>query len=195
VSDPSLNRVQVKLENRDAKQDPDYAALAIVRQVEMICHLWQQYISIALLPLASSSIVVRREMSVFNSQIINRIEALTNTVLQKVLDSESRMTLHNARSDDPPGIINWLSAQLLKQKRLDYKPRNDDIGTLGMNTEPCQMCCYSISKTLDAARENLSGMNQEVFLTEIGVAFQRRVPELLGGILSSDHWLASSSST
>ena len=83
----------MKLENRDVKQEPDYAALAIVRQVEMICHLWQQYISIALLPLASSSIVVRREMSVFNGQIINRIEALTNTVLQKVADSEICMVL------------------------------------------------------------------------------------------------------
>jgi len=94
VSNPTLDRVQVKLENREAKQEPDYAALAIVRQVEMICHLWQQYISIALLPLASSSIVVRREMSVFNSQMISRIEALTNTVLQRVSDSESRAILH-----------------------------------------------------------------------------------------------------
>ena len=76
------------------------------------------------------------------------------------------------KSNDPLGIINWLSAQLLKQKRLDYKPRNDDIGTIGMNTEPCQACCHSITKTLDAAKEYLSGMNQEVFLTEIGAAFQ-----------------------
>jgi hypothetical protein len=87
----------VKLENRDPKQEPDYAALAIVRQVELICHLWQQYVSIALLPLASSSIVVRREMSVFNNQIINRIEALTNAVLQKVSDSKRYIVLRNAK--------------------------------------------------------------------------------------------------
>ena len=85
------------MENKDPKQEPDYAALAIVCQVEMICHLWQQYISITLLPLASSSIVVRREMSVFNSQIINCIEALTNTVLQKLSDSEGCMAFHIRR--------------------------------------------------------------------------------------------------
>ena len=105
--------------------------------------------------------------------MINRIEALTNVILQKVSDSMDLISLHIANSDDSPGIINWLSGQLLKQKRLDYKPRNDDIGTLGMNTEPCQGCCYCITKTVEAAKENLSGMNQEVFLTEIGVAFQR----------------------
>ena len=185
----------MKLENRDPKQEPDYAALAIVRQVEMICHLWQQYISIALFPLASSSIVVRREMSVFNSQIINRIEALTNVVLQKVSDSESCMIFRLKGSNGPPGIISWLTGQLLKQKKLDYKPRNDDIGTLGTNTEPCQACCHSVTKTLEAAKENLSGMNQEVFLTEIGVAFQRRVPECVGGTISSANCPVSYSST
>jgi hypothetical protein len=91
-----LDRAQVKLENRDTKE-PDYAALAIVRQVEMICYLWQQYVSIALLPLASSSIIVRREMSVFNSQMINRIEALTNIILQKVSDSMNHIELHIAK--------------------------------------------------------------------------------------------------
>jgi len=72
-------------------------------------------------------------------------------------------------------IINWLSAQLTKQKRNDFKPRNDDLSFARVNTEPCLLCCESLEKVRDAAKQNLSGKNLEVFLTEIGVAFHRRV--------------------
>lgn len=43
---------------------------------------------------------------------------------------------------------------------------------MGMNTDACDLCCTSLMKAYDAAKENLSGVNQEVFLMEIGVGFQ-----------------------
>jgi len=70
-------------------------------------------------------------------------------------------------------IIGWLSNQLTKQKRNDFKPRNDDLSFARVNTEPCILCCESLEKVRDAANYNLSGKNLEVFLTEIGVAFHR----------------------
>jgi hypothetical protein len=70
-------------------------------------------------------------------------------------------------------IINWLSLQLLKQKRNDFKPRNDDLSFARVNTEPCVCCCDFLEKTREAGNQNLSGKNLEVFLTEIGVAFHR----------------------
>ncbi|KAG8820317.1 Exocyst complex component 5 [Serendipita sp. 399] len=151
----ALETAQNRLDTRDAKLEPEYAILGIVRQVELICHLWQQYVSVALLPLASSSIVVRREMSIFNNQVIARIEGLTSSLLQKLADS----------------TVKWLTTQLSKQKKLDFKPRNDDILSMGNNTDACQSCCVTINKVYDAAKENLSGANQESFLLEIGVNF------------------------
>jgi exocyst complex component 5 len=74
-----------------------------------------------------------------------------------------------------PGILKWLSAQLVKQKRTDFKPRNDDISQMGMNTDACNLCCLSLGRAYDTAKENLSGANQEVFLMEIGVGFQGSV--------------------
>lgn len=68
-------------------------------------------------------------------------------------------------------ILSWLSVQLTKQKRNDFKPRNDDLSFARVNTEPCVACCDTLEKVRDAAKENLSGKNLEVFLTEIGVAF------------------------
>ena len=72
-------------------------------------------------------------------------------------------------------IITWLTTQLAKQKKVDFKPRNDDISFARVNTEPCVACCESLEKVRDAAMQNLSGKNLEVFLTEIGVAFNRCV--------------------
>ncbi|KAG8809885.1 Exocyst complex component 5, partial [Serendipita sp. 400] len=87
-AETALETAQNKLESRDPKLEPEYSTLSIARQVELICHLWQQYVSVAILPLASSSIVVRREMSIFNNQVIARIEALTSGLLQKLADSQ-----------------------------------------------------------------------------------------------------------
>lgn len=70
-------------------------------------------------------------------------------------------------------IISWLSAQLSKQKRTDFKPKNDDISFARVNTEPCVACCDMLEKVRDAAKANLSGKNLEVFLTEIGISFHR----------------------
>lgn len=68
-------------------------------------------------------------------------------------------------------VLSWLSFQLAKQKRNDFKPRNDDLSFARVNTEPCVACCEALEKVRDAAKQNLSGKNLEVFLTEIGVAF------------------------
>lgn len=70
-------------------------------------------------------------------------------------------------------IIAWLSTQLAKQKKIDFKPRNDDTSFARDNTEPCVGCCDFLEKVKDVAKQSLTGKNQEVFLTEVGVAFHR----------------------
>lgn len=67
----------------------------------------------------------------------------------------------------------WLQMQLAKQKKNDFKPRNDDLSFARVNTEPCEACCDMLEKVRDAAKKNLSGKNLETFLTEIGVSFHR----------------------
>lgn len=74
-----------------------------------------------------------------------------------------------------PAIISWLSLQLGKQKKNDFKPRNDDQSFARVNTEPCDACCEILEKVRDAAFQNLSGKNREVFLNEIGTSFHRSV--------------------
>jgi exocyst complex component 5 len=166
-------RAQQRLDTRDTKLEPEFSILTIVRQVELICHLWQQYVSIALLPLASSSIVVRRDMALFNNQVISRIEGLTSGVLQRLADSRLYICIEILIGHGLfiTGTSRWLSVQLTKQKKTDFKPRNDDISQMGVNTDACQSCCKVIDKVYDAAKENLSGSNQEVFLMEVAIGF------------------------
>ena len=78
---------QTKLESADPKLEPNLQVLAVLHSVDLICHLWQQYVNMALLPLASTSVTVRREMVVFNNQTVSRIEGAANQVMQRLTDS------------------------------------------------------------------------------------------------------------
>lgn len=84
----SVYSAQARLEAADAKSEPSMQPLTVLREVDLICHLWQRYVTMALLPLASSSVTVRREMVVFNNQAVSRIEGGANQVTQKLADSK-----------------------------------------------------------------------------------------------------------
>lgn len=85
----SSHSAVVLTEARDAKLEPDLQPLRTLREVDMICHLWQQYVTIALLPLANSSVTLRREMAMYNNQTLSRVEGAANGMLQKTTDGES----------------------------------------------------------------------------------------------------------
>ncbi|KAI5119514.1 hypothetical protein M0805_002450 [Coniferiporia weirii] len=150
-----------RLETADPKVEPSLQALSVLRLVDLICHLWQQYVSTALLPLTSSSVTVRREMVIFNNQAVSRVEGAANVLMNRLTDS----------------IVAWMSAQLAKQKKNEFKPRNDELSFV--NTEPCDACCTILAKVRDAAKQNLSGRNLEIFLTEVGVSFNTLLLEHL----------------
>ncbi|KAI0065945.1 exocyst complex protein [Artomyces pyxidatus] len=146
-----------------SKTEPSLQSLTVLHTVDLICHLWQQYVNIALLPLATSSVTVRREMVVFNNQTVSKVEGAANALMQRLADA----------------IVSWMSTQLAKQKKTDFKPRNDDLSFARVNTEPCLLCCETLEKVGVAAKQNLSGKNLETFLTEIGVAFHSLLLEHL----------------
>lgn len=56
----------------------------------------------ALFPLASSSVTIRREMTVFNNQTVSRIEGGANSLLQRVADGELTHIVDIERFTDCP---------------------------------------------------------------------------------------------
>lgn len=171
-------RAQVRVEGTDPKSEPPLQLLSVLRTVELICHLWQQYVNTALIALASTSVTIRREMVVFNNQTLSRLEGQVNAVLHKIMDGEilkSVILMTLLLSILSLVTISALTLQLTKQKRNDFKPRNDDLSFARVNTEPCVACCELLEKVRDSASSNLTGKNREVFLTEIGVSFHAYV--------------------
>ncbi|KGB80239.3 exocyst complex component protein [Cryptococcus deuterogattii R265] len=151
----ALDSAFARLEQQDSKTEPDLQLLAILKAADQICHLWQRYTTMALFPLAGSNVHIRREMITLNSHSVVRMEGKVNNVIQKAIDN----------------VISWLSYLLTKQKKNDYKPKNDDLSFARTITEPCELCCEFLTTVKDAANEGLSGKNAEAFLTEVGVSF------------------------
>ena len=73
------------------------------------------------------------------------------------------------------GIVSYLNFSLSKQKKLDFKPKNDDLAFSRINTEPCLLVCDFLNKVRQVAKESLSGRNLQTFLTEVGVTFHTYV--------------------
>ncbi|BGP13181.1 hypothetical protein JCM10213_000239 [Rhodosporidiobolus nylandii] len=147
----------------DGRTEPDLSPIGALRLADMIMHLWQRYILTALVPLAGTSVTVRREMGIFNNHVSVRIEGKVNAIVQRTTDA----------------IVTYLSLQLAKQKKLDFKPKNDDVAFSRLNTEPALLASDFLNKVRDAAQKALSGRNCEVFLTEVGVTFHTLLLEHL----------------
>jgi hypothetical protein len=73
---------------------------------------------------------------------------------------------------------------LTKQKRNDFKPKNDDLSFARTTTEPCELCCEFIGTARDTVAEGLSGKNREGVLMEVGVGFHRWVETGAVGIVT-----------
>jgi hypothetical protein len=70
----------------DLKTEPDLSPISVIRLADMIMHLWQRYIATALVPLAGTSVTVRREMGIFNNHVSVRIEGKVNDIVQRTTD-------------------------------------------------------------------------------------------------------------
>ncbi|KAL7418599.1 Exocyst complex component 5 [Cryptotrichosporon argae] len=152
----ALDSALARLDQQDARAAaPDLALLTVLKPVDLISHLWQRYTATALVPLAGAAAAVRREMATFNSHNVVRIEGKVNTVVQRALDA----------------IFAYLASALTRQKRNDFKPKNDELSFARTNTEPCELATEFLGHVREVAVEALGGKNQEAFLTEVGVGF------------------------
>jgi len=64
----------------------------------MIMQLWQRYISTALVPLAGTSVTVRREMGIFCNHVSVRIEGKINSIVQRMTDGTLLPSLSLSRT-------------------------------------------------------------------------------------------------
>lgn len=77
-----------QITNYDSKSEPYLYPMEVIKSVDLIMNLWQRYISTALIPLAGTSVTVRREMGIFNNHVVVRIEGKVNAIVQSATDSQ-----------------------------------------------------------------------------------------------------------
>lgn len=94
-----------------AKKEPDLSYLPHLRTGISIMHLMLTCINTVLVPLAASSITIRREMEKNTNLAINRMEDTVNVVEQRTVDA----------------VLNWTTRLLAKQDRGDFRPRDEDL--------------------------------------------------------------------
>jgi hypothetical protein len=108
---------------------PDLRDLSVVRQVDLILQLYQHYVNIALLPLAASSVTIRREMAIFNNYLLLRVEKKCDSVVQKIADSECVVCCLWARSP-------WLTCSCFATFLFHHHPQRHHLVPLWTLVHP-----------------------------------------------------------
>ncbi|ODN86325.1 exocyst complex component protein [Cryptococcus wingfieldii CBS 7118] len=147
--------VLLSSQTQDHKTPPDLSPLQTLKATAGIHVLWQKYSGMAVVPLAGGNAGLRREMVGLGRHGVVRLEGKVNEVVQKGVDL----------------ILGHLAHILTKQKKNDYKPKDDDISFARTITEPCELAVAFLGEVRDAVRGCLTGRNAEGFLVEVGVGF------------------------
>ena len=96
-----------------------------------------------------------RETVIQKNKLMASVEGKANATIQKEIDV----------------ILAWLEMCLSRQRRTDFKPKDDELDITGLATKPCMDCCEFLRRMHDMIRKYFDGKNIEMFCTEIGVAF------------------------
>ena len=66
----------------------------------------------------------------------------------------------------------YIGTLLSKQKRQDYRPKDDEVRLTTLQTPTCLSVCAFLQKVHSIATESLDGANLEGFLNEIGIGLR-----------------------
>ncbi|KAL4961908.1 exocyst subunit SEC10 [Aspergillus stella-maris] len=139
------------------KVEPDFAYLSAVRDSISIANLMVMCINTLLIPLATSSVTVRREMEKKTNLATVRIEEKINTIEQKVIDI----------------TLLWANKILSGQKKNDFRPKEGDSTAWleKLQTPTCASLCAFLSRMQSIAVKSLpaSGTNLRQLLTEVAI--------------------------
>jgi exocyst complex component 5 len=140
-----------------AKREPDLSYLGHLRTAVSCMHLMQSCIDTLLIPLASSSLTIRRDVEKNTRAAIARMEDQINLVEQATVDA----------------VLNWVGKTLAGQQRTDFRPRQE-METYAMN-QPQTQTCADVVRFLGPqgfqgqAEQSFDGVNLKVLLSEVGV--------------------------
>ncbi|KAE8385247.1 exocyst complex component Sec10-like protein [Aspergillus alliaceus] len=142
------------------KMEPDLSYLPAVRNAIGIANLMVMCINTLLIPLATASITVRREMEKKTNLTTMRIEEKVNTIEQKVIDA----------------TLTWVNKLLAGQKKNDFRPKEGDNAAWleKLQTPTCASICTFLTRVHNVIMTSLppSGSNLQQLLTEMALGIR-----------------------
>ncbi|CAG8436215.1 7102_t:CDS:10 [Funneliformis caledonium] len=145
----------------DSKSDPDFKPLTVVKLAKDVIYLAQNHFQTAILPLASPSLTIHRDLTSDKNRFMMGVENKINSAIQKMIDV----------------ILARLSYLLSRQKKVEFKPKDEDDIIASLATMPCNNCVEYLKKVHSSISQCLDGKNLEYVLIEIGVAFHSMLLE------------------
>lgn len=147
------------------RETPDLSYLVGLKSAISIMHLMQSCTNTLLIPLASTSLTIRRDMEKNARTSLLRMEDHINIIEQRTIDA----------------VVNWTSRLLSNQSRTDFRPKETESdAALAQSSTPT---CASILKFLNgfqtSAKSTFSGggPNLTNLLTEIAAEFRSQLLE------------------
>ncbi|TPX60009.1 hypothetical protein PhCBS80983_g02072 [Powellomyces hirtus] len=159
----ALDMMIEDLQYADVRQQPTFDQLPMVQVAQKILQLLQLHFQSSIIPGISSSPTAHRDMVVYKNGFMSTVEHRLNVLVQKQIDA----------------IVSWLGTCLATQKKTDFRPKDEMSSNSMAVTLPCAQCTEFLEQTLERATSNLSGLNLEIFLTEIGTSFNSMLVEHL----------------
>ena len=144
-----------------AKREPDLSYLPHLKTAISTIHLLQLSVETVLIPLAASSITMKRHMEKNTRSAVTRMEDQINTIEQRTVDA----------------VLNWTSRLLSNQTRNDFRPRDEalDQSLLQLQTTTCDSVFKFLASFHSLAAQTFNGTNLRAFLTEVAVGFRTQL--------------------
>jgi len=142
----------------DSKSEPNFDHLSTFKLANNFIHLLQEHFQNSILPFIETYPTVHRQIVEIKNEFISKMEQKLNIILQKQINC----------------ISNWLSVLLQKQRKNDFKPKEDSIisSSLCANTAACTSCVEFLEKTYRNMSKYLyKSTNFQSFIVEVGIIF------------------------
>ncbi|KAJ3091026.1 Exocyst complex component 5 [Quaeritorhiza haematococci] len=153
--DASINMLLEDTHAPDGKTEPDLKHVGVVKVANQILQAIQIHFQNCILPPIAAVPTLYRDIVVYKNDFLSTLEIKLNAVLQNQIDA----------------VLQYLSMVLSRQKKTDYRPKDENVDISNLATLPCHQCCDFLRKMYLNVSQQLDGENLEIFLTEVGSAF------------------------
>ncbi|RKP34698.1 exocyst complex component Sec10-like protein [Dimargaris cristalligena] len=176
--DPALEVALDELSDAPKGSEPDFRTFYTIKACNQIVHLVQCHFQTVIVPLIAGSPSQYRDAVASKNEFTSALEHKLNQLAVRQITSTTT----------------YLATVLAKQKKQDYRPRDEDFQALSLATEPCELIVDFLGRYQRTVAYCFDSRNQEQMLLETGLVLHGLLLEhyrhftvsVLGGLVVSD---------